>query len=466
MSLTLTITSYQRLSPGQVGQQALDRGQLTIGRAAGNDWELPDPEMVLSKQHCLVEYRDGDYYITDTSTNGIFINHSDQRLGRGNSVRLNDADIISLGDYELQVRIGAGAAPGPEAPSPATYLDEGTDLFSAATEQIDVNRLQSAVGIEPPAPQLPENPLRLPEDSDPLGLSEPTESTWQQHSEADHLASDREFFQPPAATPESPAGPPPGTDKVIPDDWEDSLILKPPGLAAREPADDSATEHMPIPPPSASQAPTTATPAAQAPAATADDSALLQAFLRGAGLDAARLQGVDPVTLMEQLGTVFRQTTQGMMELLRARSSVKNEFRVERTVLGPTQNNPLKALPSVEEAMAAMLTRRDAIWMPAERAVTEGFADLRAHELALLAGMQAALKQLLGAFDPQSLEQELSQHSFLAGLFSGGRKARYWDAFTQLYGKLAAKAEDDFQELFRKEFAQAYEDQQNKLRQG
>ncbi len=536
MSLTLHITSYQRLSPGQETSKQLDQGRLTIGRSPDNDWVLSDPEMVLSKSHCVVEYRDGAYYLTDTSTNGVFVNHADQRLGRGNSVPLDDQAILSLGDYEIQARIGdpERAAPVPDA-TPADPAFESSDLFSVITEQVDIKDQVR----QPSDESSPDDPLALDrtiaptDDSDPLGLSDSEDRTpdWDQHSSADHLPADREYFRPPEARPDPqvpsppeppapeppstapPASEPPSTTKpagpapVIPDDWDDSLILKPPlaespSSAETDPFDDllgedSApptpgapdddpgirTERIDVsqlnqaaessaesPPPSDVPSPTPEAPAARPPQppprsnSGGSEAAALRAFLQGAGLTELDLSSEDAEAMMQRIGAIFRQTSQGMMDLLRARSSVKNEFRVERTMIMAVENNPLKQLPNVEEAMKAMLTRRDNIWMPADKAIDEGFADIRAHELAMVAGMQAALKHLLETFDPQQLEQELGEPSRLGSLFGGG-KARYWDAFRKLYNRLAAKAEDDFQQLFRQEFAKAYEAQQQKLRQ-
>lgn len=543
MSLTLHITSYQRLSPGQETSKELDRGRLTIGRSPDNDWVLSDPEMVLSKSHCAVEYRDGTYYLTDTSTNGVFVNHSDQRLGRGNSVPLDDQDILSLGDYEIQVRVGdAGrAAPVPDTPYENPAL-ESSDLFSVITEQVDIKdqqiRPSSSSGSSSDDPLALDRTIAPTDDSDPLGLDDsgieaPDRG---QYSSADHLPADREYFRPPEARPDplaSPPEPPPsepsppekppsseaapgGPTPVIPDDWEDSLILKsplagtsPPGAVADKPSgeesdpfDDLLGEDMAPPspgvpddapgtrteridvsrinqaaesapdatPPADVPPPTPEAPAARppqppsAPRTGGGETAALHAFLQGAGLADLDLSSEDAEAMMQRIGVIFRRTSQGMMELLRARSSVKNEFRVERTMIMAVENNPLKQLPNVEEAMKAMLTRRDNIWMPADKAIDEGFADIRAHELAMVAGMQAALKHLLETFDPQQLEGELAEHSRLGDLF-GGRKARYWDAFKKLYDRLAARAEDDFQQLFRQEFAKAYEAQQQKLRQ-
>ena len=38
MPLRLFITTYHKLTPGQRAEVELDRGELKIGRSAGNDW--------------------------------------------------------------------------------------------------------------------------------------------------------------------------------------------------------------------------------------------------------------------------------------------------------------------------------------------------------------------------------------------------------------------------------------------
>jgi len=79
-------------------------------------------------------------------------------------------------------------------------------------------------------------------------------------------------------------------------------------------------------------------------------------------------------------------------------------------------------------------------------------------------GMQAALESLIKRFDPERLEKRMAKSaSGIGAVFRGGKKATYWDAFTQLYEDIATEAEDDFQALFGKAFAKAYEDQLRSL---
>lgn len=165
----------------------------------------------------------------------------------------------------------------------------------------------------------------------------------------------------------------------------------------------------------------------------------------------------------QRLGAVFRATVQGLMEMLLARGDVKSEFRLDRTHIGPMENNPLKTPPgqtplAVDEVMKILLIGGHGAYMPALQAVSEGFNDIKLHELALVAGIQAALARLLTRFDPQQLETRLEQ-SILDNLWAANRKAKYWDLFIAEYRAIAREAEDDFNELFGAEFARAYQDQ-------
>ena len=105
MSLCLTITSYHKITPGQCPEKSMDQGVMAIGRNSDNDWVLPDPERLVSSQHCVIQYKDGRYYLTDNSTNGVELVNAGIRMRRGNSEPLQDGELIRIGDYEIQARI-------------------------------------------------------------------------------------------------------------------------------------------------------------------------------------------------------------------------------------------------------------------------------------------------------------------------------------------------------------------------
>jgi type VI secretion system FHA domain protein len=118
------------------------------------------------------------------------------------------------------------------------------------------------------------------------------------------------------------------------------------------------------------------------------------------------------------------------------------------------QNNPLKfALP--DEALTLLLTNSHPGYIDAVEAVREGCSDLIHHDLALTAGIQAAVSALLERFDPQQVAKPYAEGIVLQ------RKAKCWDAYSQTYKKVAAEALEDF---FGDAFVQAYEEQLGKLR--
>jgi hypothetical protein len=83
MPLTLKIVSKQRHILGADSVRVFSVHGGSIGRSPDSDWVLPDPDRYISGHHATIDYRDGAYYLRDTSTNGVFVNRSDQAVGRG-----------------------------------------------------------------------------------------------------------------------------------------------------------------------------------------------------------------------------------------------------------------------------------------------------------------------------------------------------------------------------------------------
>ena len=64
MSLSLKITSYQRLTPSQQQEYHAESDSFTIGRSHENDWAIPDPQRFLSGVHCRIHKEGDEYFIT------------------------------------------------------------------------------------------------------------------------------------------------------------------------------------------------------------------------------------------------------------------------------------------------------------------------------------------------------------------------------------------------------------------
>lgn len=444
MALCLTITSYHKITPGQRAEMLVETGAVTIGRSPDNDWVLPDPERLVSSNHCVIQFRDGRYYLTDSSTNGVELVHAGVRLRRGNSEPLMDGEVIRIGEYEIQARIDSGFS-----------LEENRQPGAQSFEALMAGQ---ATPSEPPLAPAPAAFLQgasshdtLPDIFDFLGPASVPAA-----SQPDHVPAQQHDFRPPApVTPAvSPAAPAPG---VIPADW--NLFDEAPAPSPL-PAQEPIAPVAPVPPPPvpvAAPAPAPAPAPVPPPTQAMPDQALLQAFLRGAGIEHLRTDAGDAAAQMEAVGRSYRLMVEGLIDVLRARSSLKGEFRMQQTTIAPVQNNPLKFAPNADEALLLLLRQGNQAFMPADQAVRDSFDDLRAHQLAVMAGVEAAIKHVLTRFEPARLEARLAPATGLSRVFGGSRQAHCWQQFTELYGQISAEAQDDFQDLFGREFSRAYE---------
>ena len=152
------------------------------------------------------------------------------------------------------------------------------------------------------------------------------------------------------------------------------------------------------------------------------------------------------------------------MDVLMARALTKKESRLDMTMLAVRANNPLKFFPNAEGALAQMLTGAMAGYMDPVEAMAGAFDDLRAHELAVMAGMRAALGAVLHRFDPAHIEARLALPTVMDKMLAANRKAKLWDRMVARYGEIAREADDDMQRLFGEKFSAAYEEQVALLR--
>jgi type VI secretion system protein len=189
--------------------------------------------------------------------------------------------------------------------------------------------------------------------------------------------------------------------------------------------------------------------------------AALAAFLEGAGVPEDRIESADPEATLRAAGEIFRAMVEGFQRVLKSRAAVKSDMGIEHTIISGTGNNALKFSVTAADAVRLLLSPGTPGYMEPLAAAREASADIESHELAVMAGMQQALLTLLRRFDPDVLEQRQIVGK-LDGLLPAARKARYWDAFRQTYAVLSREAEDEFQSVFGRPFAKAYNEQTRK----
>ena len=319
-------------------------------------------------------------------------------------------------------------APTPTAPKPAT----APVYVPPPARQIPDDDIFGA----PPAPLAAPAAPPPPVEAAPIAASAP--------AGFDPFATKAAPFDPFATDPNRPGKP------AVPADSADLGDLPAaPVITARPPVVAEAAM------------PQNTVPQMPAPAPANTDAA--RAFLAAVGADGLRIADDELADTMTRLGRTLKSMITGLREILMTRTSIKSEFRIEQTMVNVGGNNPLKFSISPEQAIEAMVKPTVRGYLAAELAAAQALEDIKAHEVAMVTGMEAALKGVLGKLNPATLTTKIEAKGGFGG-FLKNRKAQYWETYEAMYAEISDQAENDFHELFAREFAQAYKDQLARLK--
>ena len=463
MALKLRIISDHYKALGKRSSRLFGVTGGRIGRAADNDWILPDPDRYISSHHCKVEFRAGQWMLEDTSTNGVFINGSDVPASVDGAYALKDGDRLRLGDYEIIVSIderqdfpsdASGQMPAPARAksrrgSPAPEVDLG--------EELDITDLLTDAAIKPPpvATSAPSAPVLSASTSSTgvfdiskaLGMDlQPARSGVQNNTVPGKPT--RSGFTSLLDAPEEIdlRAAPPGRK---PDDWQ----------MQTQPYDRKSLQALTNP---ASLARPADKPAAT-PARRSTDSAALEpangveAFCRGAGIDPASIPLETQHALMQLAGQMTREVVLGLMDVLKGRADQKNRLRLSQTGIQPADNNPLKFSASVDEALVKLFDgHNNTRYLGPVDAIRDSFADLRNHQQALSGAIQAAIDEVMNRIEPGELQEKFDRGLKRGALLGAANKMKYWDLYTEFYHVLNQRNEQNLPTLFAEELARTY----------
>jgi len=411
MALSVKIFNRTGSRPALYASRDFDRPPVSIGRDASCTMVLEDPQKHISRFHVEIEDIDGVYWMSVVSkVNPVMV--KGRRYGPGTRLTLKDGDTFEIGEYEVQVNFSEAAGEATLLPPPAgRTLPPGTERSA----------LMRVLASTPDAAAVDEAALNEP----PLDLSAPG------------ALDDNAIFEEPTYVGNVPT---------------------PPASATAPPVS------RPAPPPPAKPAAPAAAPRAGAAAGPLD---LLRAFLEGAGLPHKDMSPAEAERMMRDCGAILRAAVEGIMMLLIARGELRKEFQAEdRTMVAARDNNPLKLMSDPHEAMAFLFDpseRTDGFLDPVQ-AVGDACEDLRSHELALMAGMRAAILGTLRRLDPHALERAFDKSA--TGFALASRKGRLWDLYVAHQEKLSSDAQEDFNKVFGREFMAAYQAQLRRLKGG
>ena len=398
----------------------------------------------------------------------------------GNALDLNISDGTAEADSNLDPLAALGGPAAKQAPIPEINLSQRSvleDSFSAPTP----------VAAPPAQPKSP-TPSKIPESWEhssgftQMGQQPPAPSPPPRRP----VPPTRTVAAPPIAEPNRSAG----ADDSIPDTWDKSktrlevpsgppTARLPPLTEILQGAEQRTVPvdkpRAPAPPPShphtvrrpvteevphATRAPTHAAPVAPT-ASTGQGGLDLDELLRAAGVPGSQMSP----EMARELGQVLRIVVQGLMEVLQSRAEIKSQLRMSMTRMQSSENNPLKFSPNVEAALHTLLVERNRGYLPTVRAFQEALLDIRNHQIAVLSGIRTAFNQMLEQFDPEKIDEELEKQSKRGGLLNlGGKGARFRDQYVEQFQSIARDPDESFKRLFGEFFAQAYEEQMDRLK--
>jgi len=455
MPIKLRLVSPDSLPPELSKDIQIDAVDFHIGRTkppvGPNDWYFPEDRNV-SKKHATISYRSDGYYLVDHSTNGTYLQPvgQDKQHLRGSEARLAEGDRIWIGQYEIAVSIEiAGDATDTQATSFPPPEDDpvSSPLAPVIIQPLSEPEPRGELITPPGGPIIPDDLEWLPVASDnPPGPVEFISSV------SKSLPDDIDLGVPEIAEPEGSVPSPPSSSDIV-------ELEIPPDFNISDPTQETVEPEAPAtvsPLPSSPVATTTTAPNVE----IRPDTNALRAFLEGAGLnsDELAMDQLDP-NLMKTLGTAFRRTLEGLIELLKGRAEFRHiyeAFEEDYTVFGPEQNNPLKHISYAQMALKTMLSQEKG-FLPIDQAIEESLIDLKIHQFALIYSIRQGLNNTLRHFDPKEIEKQTPQHSGLSAMLTS-KKSQHWDEFVKRYHQ------QNVNELLRQELVNGYLDYTKRLK--
>jgi type VI secretion system protein ImpI len=361
MELIFEMLNAHQFVPAHLCQKTFGPTGGVIGRGEDCDWVIPDRKRYVSHHHLAISYREGAFFLTDTSSNGVLSGESGACLTKGQPVRIEDGSSYMLGDFRIRARL---------IPDPASF-------------EVDAGRPQAAGTLIPDDSFL---------DLDPLTTLDQQERG---HSDIDEL------LFPGGASADAPQR----ADYAR----VDMESLRVPELVEVPTA--SATG-MPFPSPQVCEV-----------EGQSDD--FWTSFSQALGVQIGDLDAGARTALALEAARLLKQCIGGLQQSLHTRSELKAELRLAQTTVPGAQRNPLKSAADADEALQSLLRPTKVGQLTAEQAVSRAFDDLQLHQVAMLTASRAVVRATLEHFSPEQLTRRLERENPPFFATSGSRWRAY-----------------------------------------
>jgi type VI secretion system FHA domain protein len=433
MAIKLRVISDQYRELGERRSRVFGVNGGSIGRAPDNDWVLPDQKRLVSGHHCDIGYRTGSYWISDCSTNGVFINDSDDSVSETGPVALQDGDRLRLGDYEILVSV-----------------DDRIDFLPAASELHSAEQhLDSGINAG-----LDVDSLFTPRDTgDSSSISIRNAFGLKLPKDFREAAAAAERQEPPPGSDEPPPAPQlrpgheaePAAATPAPADW----ALKTRAVTRQELADALARRQSRI------EARQQTLPFHQQASTWTDLTTAVQAFCRGAGIDPTSLSPEAQSMLPLVAGQLLREAVVGVTDLQHARAAASPALSPVHAPVAPS--NPLRNSTSVEQALTRLFESQGrSIGGPVE-ALRDVLLEAKEHEAAVNTAVREGLTALLAQLAPANVADQF-EHGRSRTIAPGqDPRPKYWEHYGELFRVVTQNGAEGLPHPFAEAFTRAYE---------
>jgi type VI secretion system FHA domain protein len=433
MAIKLRVISDQYRDLGDRRSRVFGVNGGSIGRAPDNDWVLPDQKRLVSGHHCDIVCRTGQYWINDHSTNGVFVNDSDETVAETGPVALKDGDRLRMGDYEILVSVDdrTDFLPGEsELHSAEKHLDSGINAG------FDVESLFKPRGTGDSSSISIRNAfgLKLPKDfRESAAASEQPAAGGGDESQAEPPT------EPPNEAPEADQA------SSRPADW----AMKTRAVTRQELADALARRQSRI------EARQHTLPFHQQASSWADLGSAVQAFCRGAGIDQAALSPEAQSMLPLVAGQLLREAVVGVTDLQQARAAASPAVTAMATP--NAMSNPLRNSTSVEQAITRLLESHGRPVGGPVDALRDVLLDAKEHEAAINSALREGISALLAQLAPTNVADQFEDGRSRTIAPGQDPRPKYWEHYGELFRVVTQNGTDGLPHPFLEAFTGAYE---------
>ena len=451
--LTLYITKSPEEYTGGKQIEMPENGG-SVGRNSNNTLSLIDHNRFISGSHCLISVYADTYYLSDISTNGMFINGN--KLLKNQPISLHDGDNIMLGRYELSVgleklsnavNIAADISTESNSTDPLLNLAEYKEVEESekgTVEDLFKETKRENIDTEDPVAHL--NFTLKKDDNFLLNDQEPKENM-PEPAPSRQLLDDTDSVHSEFHTP-----------NMIPENWLSTT------LAPDQKAEETTTEHTPdiefnvsemakqavtlenaqqpweevtqtiqTQQVSAPQAPITADleqpdypeveptaqPATPKTPATSSNESFKSAFFKGLGISETQADNMDN-QFFQQMGSCLRLCINNLQKDL---SEIKTPKDTEQEI----------PLTNIVELMLSL--NRQQLLSPNEL-IEQILDELDAYKIKMSQATNDIVNHKIQTFNPKTFAENISNHS----IFTPKRKL--WKEYTDFYHKNSTEKVD------------------------